>query len=82
MGLAGTTTLLPKIVPNKRFLGSVSQWLYKRGNDLIHGTEYEGLTIADVEEGNRQNRRSGTGMLSSRLNVHPNPTLSHVERHV
>lgn len=64
MGLASTTTLLPKIVPSKQFLGSFSEWLYKRGNDLIHGTEYKGLTIADIEEGNRQNRKSGTGTLS------------------
>lgn len=63
MGIAGTTTLMPKIVPNKQFLGSFSQWLYKKGNDVIHGTAYEGLTIADVEEGNKHNRKSGTGRI-------------------
>ncbi len=69
MGLAGTTTLLPKIVPSKQFLGSFSQWLYKRENDAIHGTGYEGSTIADIEEGNREHRNSGTGMFSFRVGV-------------
>ncbi len=71
MGLASTTTLLPKIVPNKQFLGSFSQWLYKRGNDEIHGTGYDGLTIADIEEGNREHRNSGTGTISFRVGNSP-----------
>ncbi len=82
MGLASTATLLPKMVPNKEFLGSFSQFLYKRGNDLIHGTEYEGLTIADIEEGNRENRRSGTGTLFFQTEFHSMLTLSGLEGHV
>ena len=63
IGLVGSATILPKIVPKKKFLGSFSKWLYEKVNEAVHGEAYEGLTIADVEEANKHNRKTGTDIM-------------------
>ena len=62
LGLAATKTLLPKVVP-KQFMGSWSQWMYKKTNDLIHGKAYEGWTIADMEKVNKGSKKTGTDVM-------------------
>lgn len=59
LGLFRTLTLLPKIVPKRTFLGAFS----KKLNDWVRGTAYEGLTITQVEEANRSNRKTGTDVM-------------------
>ena len=63
MGLIGIAAILPKIVPKTKFLGSFSRFLYQKVNETVHGTEYEGLTIADVERANRENKKTGTDIM-------------------
>ena len=63
IGLLGSATILPKIVPKKHFLGGFSKWIYEKLNDVVHGEAYEGLTIADIEEANRHNRKTGTDIM-------------------
>ena len=59
LGLLSTMTLLPKIVPKKKFLGSFSEKL----NEWIHGTAYEGHTIDQIEDANKSNRKTSTDVM-------------------
>ena len=63
IGLLGVSTVLPKIVPKKQFLGTFSAWLYEKVNDAVHGEVYEGVTIADIERASRSNKKSGTDIM-------------------
>ena len=63
IGLLSISTILPKIVPKAQFLGSFSRFLYEKVNDAVHGTQYEGLTIADIERANHSNKKTGTDIM-------------------
>ena len=62
IGLVGVATLIPKIVPDT-FLGKVSKDIQDRILDLIHGTPEYGMTIADIENQNREMRKTGTDII-------------------
>lgn len=66
LGLIQSGVLIRKIVPFKNgFLQRASDalWTLERKIVGIRGEPYEGVTIADVEKGNRYDRKSGTDVM-------------------
>lgn len=54
---------MPNIVPKKGSLNAFSSWLYEKGNDAVHGTANEGLTISDIEKANVSRKKTGTHVM-------------------
>lgn len=65
LGLIQTGALLKKLVPSDDFLGRIGRKIWEARRKLvgISSMPYAGTTIAEIEERNRHNRKTGTDVM-------------------
>jgi hypothetical protein len=62
LGLLQVATLLPNIVP-KNLLSTIASDITDKFREWVFGDPEQGITIADIEQQNRINRKSGTDIM-------------------
>lgn len=62
LGLLQSAILIPNIVP-KTFVSSIASGITERFREWIFGNPEKGITIAEIEQLNKVNRKSGTDIM-------------------